>query len=135
MVLDPLCRIEIQLEPLQSFATALATRITAVVRSGTVSGGLSGEVLPGGGDWMRLGADGLGRLDVRCTLRLDDGMLVHMTAAGVADLSDGVPAGAVMTVRFEGGGELERAVCVADLRITRERVVYEVSRLASARAA
>jgi hypothetical protein len=129
-----LCRLDIELEPLQVFSTGLATRIVAVIRSGRVSGGLSGEVLPGGGDWMRLGTDRLGRLDVRCTLRLESGELVHMTAGGVADLSDGVPAAALASVRFEGG-TLEGDVYVAELDITAEHVVYEVSRLASARPA
>lgn len=129
MNLEPLCRLEIELEPPQVFPTALGRRVTAVVRSGTVSGGLTGEVLPGGGDWMRLGEDGLGRLDVRATLRLEGDDLVHLTAIGVTDLSRGVPATALVAVRFEGGGELEREVCVADLAITAERVVYDVSRL------
>ena len=30
---------------------------------------LQGEVLPGGGDWLLVGSDGTGRVDVRATIR------------------------------------------------------------------
>jgi hypothetical protein len=43
---------------------------------------LRGEVLPGGGDWALFRTDGAMALDVRLTLRTDDGALVHMTYGG-----------------------------------------------------
>ena len=43
---------------------------------------LRGEVLPGGGDWALFRSDGTMLLDVRLTLRTDDGALVHMTYGG-----------------------------------------------------
>jgi hypothetical protein len=43
---------------------------------------LHGEVLPGGGDWALFRPDGAMALDVRLTLRTDDGALVHMTYSG-----------------------------------------------------
>ena len=44
---------------------------------------LKGEVLPGGGDWLLLRADGVGELDVRATLRTDDGELIYATYRGI----------------------------------------------------
>jgi hypothetical protein len=43
----------------------------------------SGEVLPGGGDWQLVAADGSAAIDARHTLRTHDGALVHMSASGV----------------------------------------------------
>ncbi|MFC9977820.1 DUF3237 domain-containing protein [Spirillospora sp. NPDC127200] len=43
---------------------------------------LRGEVLPGGGDWALFRPDGAMLLDVRLTLRTDDGALLHMTYGG-----------------------------------------------------
>lgn len=43
---------------------------------------LSGRVLPGGGDWPRIGADGTQRLDVRAVWRSDDGALLSVGYAG-----------------------------------------------------
>ena len=44
---------------------------------------LTGEVLPGGGDWLLLRPDGAGQLDVRATLRTDDGELIYTTYRGI----------------------------------------------------
>ncbi len=44
---------------------------------------LRGRVLPGGGDWTLLRADGILELDLRITLETDDGALIYMTFAGV----------------------------------------------------
>jgi hypothetical protein len=43
---------------------------------------LSGDVLPGGGDWALFAPDGAMTLDVRLTLRTHDDALLHMTYGG-----------------------------------------------------
>ncbi|WP_067535340.1 DUF3237 domain-containing protein [Nocardia crassostreae] len=43
---------------------------------------LRGEVVSGGGDWARFRPDGSMTLDVRLTLRTEDGALVEMTYGG-----------------------------------------------------
>lgn len=43
---------------------------------------LRGDVLPGGGDWTLFASDGTMSLDVRLTLRTDDGALIMMTYCG-----------------------------------------------------
>lgn len=43
---------------------------------------LRGEIVPGGGDWALFRGDGTMDLDVRVTLRTDDGALVSMSYGG-----------------------------------------------------
>jgi hypothetical protein len=60
------------------------TRITAPITEGHFEGPrLRGRVLPGGGDWTLLRADGVLELDLRVTLETDDGALIHMTSFGL----------------------------------------------------
>src|SRR5438552_2518127 len=62
------------------------TRVTAPIASGHFEGPrLRGKVLPGGGDWTLLRADGVLELDLRLTLETDDGALIHMTFEGIRD--------------------------------------------------
>jgi hypothetical protein len=59
-------------------------RVTAPVPSGHFEGPrLRGNVLPGGGDWTLLRGDGVLELDLRLTLKTDDGALIHMTSFGL----------------------------------------------------
>lgn len=63
------------------------------VAGGTVSGErLSGEILPFGGDWAVTRDDGVLVLDVRLTLRLEDGALVHVVYTGLRHGPDAVMA-------------------------------------------
>jgi hypothetical protein len=43
---------------------------------------LKGEILPNGADWYLTRPDGVGELDVRVTLRTDDGELIYMQSKG-----------------------------------------------------
>ena len=43
---------------------------------------LRGEILPSGADWYLTRPDGVGELDVRVTLRTDDGALIYMQSRG-----------------------------------------------------
>lgn len=59
------------------------TRVIAPITGGQFEGPrLRGKVLPGGGDWTLLRADGVLELDLRITLETDDGALIHMTSFG-----------------------------------------------------
>ena len=76
--------LSIDLELGQVIPTPLGTRLTFVVKGGRFEGPrLRGEMLPGGGDWVSLGADGTSRMDVRATLRTDDGVLIHYESHGI----------------------------------------------------
>jgi hypothetical protein len=81
---EHLCDLSIDLELGQVIPTPLGTRLTFVVKGGRFEGPrLRGQMLPGGGDWVSLGADGTSRMDVRATLRTDDGVLIHYDSHGV----------------------------------------------------
>jgi hypothetical protein len=68
--------------------TPLGSRRIVYVRSGAFAGpNLKGTVIPGGGDWVLLRGDGASSLDVRITLRTDDGALIYVTYGGVSTMS------------------------------------------------
>jgi hypothetical protein len=50
---------------------------------GTVSGGYSGKVLPGGADWQTIWPDGRLELEAHYTLDIDDHGLVEVLSSGV----------------------------------------------------
>lgn len=65
-------------------ATPFGHRLVAIAGSGSFAGPrLKGEVVgSSGGDWALVRQDGSGALDVRLSLRTDDGALVLMTYQG-----------------------------------------------------
>jgi hypothetical protein len=68
--------------------TSLGARRIFCMRGGTFCGpDIAGEVLPGGGDWVLVRRDGVAQLDIRMTLRTDDGELVYVSASGILDMS------------------------------------------------
>lgn len=44
-------------------------------------------ILPGGGDWLLARPDGAMQLDVRITLRTDDGSLIFVSYRGIFDIA------------------------------------------------
>jgi Protein of unknown function (DUF3237) len=81
---EHLCDLSFELELGQVISTPLCTRLTFVCKGGRFEGPrFRGEVLPGGGDWVSAGADGISRMDVRATLRTDDGVLIHYESHGI----------------------------------------------------
>src|SRR6267378_6575296 len=64
--------------------TPLGRRRIVRVNGGTFEGPrLRGTVLPGGGDWLVERQDGVRALDVRITLRTDDGQLIYAHYPGL----------------------------------------------------
>ncbi|MBV8944048.1 MAG: DUF3237 domain-containing protein [Solirubrobacterales bacterium] len=51
---------------------------------------ISGRVLSGGGDWILIGPDGWGRLDVRAQIQTADNALIFMSYFGVFERNDAV---------------------------------------------
>jgi hypothetical protein len=80
-----LMTLEVVVAPAQRIgAVPHGSRVTAPISSGQFEGPrLRGKVLPGGGDWTLLRADGVLELDLRLTLETDDGALIHMTSFGL----------------------------------------------------
>jgi hypothetical protein len=86
-----LCDFSIDFEPVQYIPTGAGVRANYVIKEGVVTGErFNGEFLTGGGDWVVVGSDQIARLDVRATIRADDGQLVFVTNTGRIDLRDGI---------------------------------------------
>ena len=49
---------------------------------------LSGSFVPPGGDWLRVMPSGVWRLDVRATLKTEDGALIYITYNGILQHSE-----------------------------------------------
>jgi hypothetical protein len=62
-------------------------RVNFYVTAGELSGPkMRGRLRTVGGDWLLLRPDGVGLLDVRATMELDNGALIYTTYGGVVDL-------------------------------------------------
>ena len=66
-------------------------RINWYVEEGSFAGpDVSGVMLPGSGDWMRVREDGIALVNVRASLQTSDGARIYATYSGILDLgSDG----------------------------------------------
>ena len=63
------------------------------VSGGTFEGErLKGTIGTGGGDWLLLGPDGHGRLDVRATFTTHDGAVLYLSYHGIIQVTEGVMA-------------------------------------------
>ena len=61
------------------------------IEGGRVEGpDIKGRLLGGGGDWILVGADGFGRLDVRGQLMTDDGAAIYVQYFGILEMNDAV---------------------------------------------
>ena len=86
---EPLFDMHVDLAPAQAITSPGGTRMVFIAERGVFRGErLAGEVLPGGGDWLLVGTDRVGRIDARATLRTDDGALIGFTNTGVIDLGE-----------------------------------------------
>ena|ERR1700730_10980313 len=82
-----LMRLTAELDPAQVIGdTPQGDRRIIPVVGGSFSGPqLKGQVLAGGGgDWLLFRKDGAAQLDVRTTLRTDDGALIYVSYRGVS---------------------------------------------------
>jgi hypothetical protein len=134
--------------PLEFGAGPFGARVYFEVTGGRAEGErFNAEVIPGGGDWLLIGPDGLARLDVRASFRTDDGALVYAQYTGLLELNEGV-ANALATggstavedqyfrttPRFETGDEryawMQQSVFLSVGRMSNGGVEYQVYRVA-----
>lgn len=67
------------------------SRMFVEIAEGKVSGErLNGTLLSGGGDWIVLGTDGWGQVDVRGQIGTDDGAYIYTHYTGLLELNDKV---------------------------------------------
>ena len=85
MRLTPLLTFRNTLSAVQPIGdTPFGHRITYIVGEGRFEGErLNGRILPGGGDWLIRGTEGLARLDVRKTFETDDQALIYVSYTGL----------------------------------------------------
>ena len=77
--------------PLEIGPGPLGTRVFFEATEGEVTGErLSGRLLTGGGDWLLVGPDGWGLLDVRAQLTTDDGAVIYLQYLGILEMNDKV---------------------------------------------
>ena len=77
--------------PLNVGAGPFGVRMVYEVTGGAVEGDrLNGKVLAGGADWMLVGADGCGRLDVRAQFATDDDAVVYISYLGIVQMNEAV---------------------------------------------
>ncbi len=87
-------------EPVNVGPGPYGTRLIFEVTGGSFEGPrLNGQVLSGGGDWLLVGPDGWGRLDVRAQILTDDGAAVYVSYFGVLEMNEQVQRAAA-----EGSG-------------------------------
>lgn len=68
-------------------------RIIYNVTGGKFHGeGLSGSLVGAGADWLLVGADGFGRLDVRATFKTDDGAVLYAQYSGLIQVTEEIQA-------------------------------------------
>ena len=78
----------------------LGVRLYAEVIGGVVEGKrLNGRVLTGGGDWLLMGQDGWGQVDVRVQFLTDDGVAIYSHYTGLLEFT---PKAAEALGRGEG---------------------------------
>jgi hypothetical protein len=78
-------------EPVEIGAVPSGSRQIFDVTGGSFEGPrLKGKLLPSGGDWLLIGNDGVGRLDVRGTFETEDGARIYLQYHGVVVINDKV---------------------------------------------
>ncbi|WTW97890.1 DUF3237 family protein [Streptomycetaceae bacterium NBC_01309] len=142
--LDFLARFRVAVDPVRHLGeTPWGDRRIIPITGGAFDGPrLAGAILPGGGDWQVVHADGAADIDTRYTLRTHDGALIHLTTTGLRHGPPDVMArlaggGAVdprayyfrLVLRFETGDEryawLNRTIGIAAGMRAPDAVVYD----------
>ena len=134
-------------EQLVPGGTPTGTRIVAPVTGGWVKGDrLNGTIEGPGADWILVGPDGYGRLDVRIQLTTDDGAVIYVQYGGLLEMNEAFMTASMAggstdfgdnyfrtTPRMETGDEryawVNQAVFVATGRAHEKGVEYELYRV------
>ena len=136
LTLVPLATMVAELRPPKVLSrTPAGTRMIYEVAAGHISGDRLNAKLAGSSsaDWMLVGPDGTGTLDVRSLVETDDGALLFLQYNGRVDLSDGGSAPLYATPRFETGdpryGWLNKLQAVGKGTLTGSTLTYDLYEL------
>ena len=108
--LVPLCTVRIQLSPpIEVGAGPAGTRVIFENQGAKLQGDRLSAELTGGAnaDWLVVGPDGTGTLDIRATYRTHDDAVIFVQYQGRVDVSEGMdlPKTVYVAPRFETGDE------------------------------
>lgn len=81
--LSPLISLALQVEPPQQISVEPPGRRFIPVNAGTVNGAFTGHVLPGGGDWQTIAADGSIEIAAHHVLDISGHGLVEVRSEGL----------------------------------------------------
>lgn len=134
--LVPLGTMVAELRPPKMLAgTPAGTRMVYEVAAGKIDGERLRASLQGraAADWMLLGPDGTGTLDVRALVETHDGALIYVHYSGRVDLSAGPDLVLYATPQFDTGDDryrwLNRVQAVAKGRLDGLTLTYELYEL------
>jgi hypothetical protein len=140
----PILHVQAELADILQFgATPIGERRVINILGGTVTGKLTGKILPGGADWQFIRADGAAHVEARYTIQSDSGALVLVNSEGVRHGPPEVLArlmtGEVVDpqlyyfrtcMRFETGDKeldwLNRIIAIARGQRTKNAVILDV---------
>jgi hypothetical protein len=136
-------------QPLMVGPAPLGTRLVLPVLEGTVEGDrIRGRFVGAGADWVLIGPDGWGRVDVRAQVETVDGAIIYVAYVGLLELNEKAMAAAMTpgletgyedqyfrtTPRLETGDDryawVNHTLFVAAGRFSTNGVAYEVYRVA-----
>jgi hypothetical protein len=140
-----LCELMADLDDPQTIGmTPKGIRMIYPIVGGSVKGPkLNGEALAFGADWLVFRSDGVGELDVRATMRTDDGELIYAYYRGILKIDPAI-MGRVQngedidpsqyyfrtTPVLETGSEkyswLNQIICVGIGKLEKNRVRYKI---------
>ena len=134
-------------EPLVPGAGPMGTRMIVSVAGGWAKGErINGTVEGAGADWVMIGPDGYGRIDVRGQIVTDDGAVIYISYTGLLEMSEATVVAMMgdgtteygdqyfrTTPRLEAGDEryawVNTTLFVGEGKVTESGVEYRIYRV------
>lgn len=94
LMLRPLAELHVEIaEPIDAGKVRAGQRLIIPITGGTVTGRISGQVVPGGADWAIAREDGTALVSATYALRTDDGVILTVFNQGSSRSHDGAMLG------------------------------------------
>ena len=90
---EPILTVHAELADILQFgATPIGERRVINILGGTVTGKVTGKILPGGADWQFIRADGAAHVEARYTIQADSGAYILVYSEGIRQVPPDVLA-------------------------------------------